>query len=164
VKRTGAGILTVAALIGVVAGFLLDHALTVSGRPTFVPAASLSIMLILLGGITLGLAWPIRQATRRPTSTPVNPFRALRVAILAKASSLVGAGIAGFAVGLGGYLLTRPIDPPLGSLATIIATAACAAVLVGASLVAEHFCTLPKDDDDEHSGSDADPGVEPQHH
>ena len=161
-KRTGAGILSVAALIGVAAGFLLDHALTVSGRPTFVPAVSLPIMLVLLGAISLALAWPIRQATRSITAAPVNPFRALRVAILAKASSLVGAGVAGFSVGLGAYLLTRPIDPPLGSLATIIATAVCAAVLVAASLVAEHFCTLPKDDDDEHSGSDADPGVEPQ--
>jgi hypothetical protein len=164
VKRTGAGILSIAALIGVAAGFLLDHGLTVSGRPTFVPAVSLAIMLILLGGITLALAWPIRQATRTTASAPVNPFRALRVAILAKAASLVGAGVAGFAVGLGAYLLTRPVDPPLGSLGTIIATAVCAAVLVVAALVAEHFCTLPKDDDDEHSGSDAGPGVEPQHH
>jgi len=164
VKRTGAGILGIAALLGIAAGFLLDHALTVSGRPTFVPAASLPVMLVLLGGITLALAWPIRRATRTTAAAPVNPFRALRVAILAKAASLVGAAVAGFAVGLGAYLLTRPIDPPLGSLATIIATVVCAAVLVAASLVAEHFCTLPKDDDDEHSGSDADPGVEPQHH
>jgi len=164
VKRTGAGILSVAALIGAAAGFVVDHALTVSGRPTFMPSVSLPIMLVVLGGITLALAWPIRQATRSSTAAPVNPFRALRVAILAKASSLVGAGVLGFAVGLGAYLLTRPIDPPLGSLATIIATAVCAAVLVGASLVAEHFCTLPKDDDDEHSGSDAGPGAQPQHH
>jgi hypothetical protein len=164
VKRTGAGVLSIAALIDVAAGFLTDHALTVSGRPTFVPAVSLPIMLVVLGGIALALAWPIRQATRSTAAVPVNPFRALRVAILAKAASLVGAGVAGFAVGLGAYLLTRPVDPPLGSLATIIATAACAALLVGAALVAEHFCTLPKDDDDEHSGSDAGPGVEPQHH
>ena len=48
------GVVTVlAALIGVAAGFLLDHALTVSGRPTFVPAVSLPIMLVLLGAISL---------------------------------------------------------------------------------------------------------------
>ncbi|HWI31104.1 MAG TPA: DUF3180 domain-containing protein [Microbacterium sp.] len=163
-KRTGAGILALAALLGAVAGFLVDHALTVSGRPTFSPAVSLPIMLLLLAAVSLGLAWPIRRAIRGKTRARVNPFRALRIAILAKASSIVGAAVGGFALGLGAYLLTRPIDPPLGSSGTIIATAACGAVLVVAALVAEHFCTLPKDDDDAHAGSEPSPGAEPRTH
>lgn len=161
-KRTGATVLLLAAVLGIAGGFGLDHVLTMTGRPTFTPAISLPIMLVVLGGITLALALPIRRATRGTASAPLNPFRALRVAILAKASSIVGAAVLGVAIGLGAYLLTRPIDPPIGSLGAIIATAVCALALMVAALVAEHFCTLSKDDDDEHPGID--PGAEPHHH
>ena len=45
-KRTGAGILIIAAAIGVAAGFLLDQALTAAGRATFTPAVTLPIFLV----------------------------------------------------------------------------------------------------------------------
>lgn len=162
-KRTGVGMLALAAVLGALGGFALDHVLTASGRPTFTPAAALPIMLVMLGAISLALALPIRRATRGG-SRVVDPFRSLRVAILAKASSVVGAAVGGVAVGLGVFLLTRPVDPPLGSMAAIIATAVCAAALVAAALVAEHFCTLPKDDDDEQPGVESDPGPHSHHH
>ena len=44
--------------------------------------------------IVVALALPIRRATRGTLAAPVNPFWALRIAILAKASSIVGAGLA----------------------------------------------------------------------
>lgn len=161
-KRTGPGVLIVAAVLGAAAGFLLDHALTTAGRSTFTPAITLPILLLLLGGTVLVLAVPIRRATRG-AAAPVNPFHAVRIAMLAKASSIVGAVIIGVAVGLGSYLLTRPIDPPLGSLGAIIGTAVCGAALVAAALVAEHLCTIRKDDDDEHPGAGPEPGT-PSHH
>ena len=95
-KRTGAGILLVTAALGVAAGFLLDQVLTASGRPTFTP-----------GGDAADPARAARRArrrardpdpprdARRPRRAPVNPFRALRIAMLAKASSIVGAAIGG---------------------------------------------------------------------
>ncbi|KRA24967.1 hypothetical protein ASD65_11415 [Microbacterium sp. Root61] len=155
-KRTGAGILLIAALIGGGAGFLLDLALTAGGRATFTPAVTLPILLALLALLVIALAIPIRRATRgRSPQPPVNPFRALRVAMLAKASSIVGAVVGGFAVGLALYLLTRPVSPSVGSLSAIIATAVCGAILVAAGLVAEHLCTIRKDDDDEQPGGHA---------
>ena len=42
-------------------------------------------------------------------------------------------------------------------------TAVCGALLVVAGLVAEHLCTIRKDDDDEQPGGD-DPGLEPRIH
>ncbi|HWM16242.1 MAG TPA: DUF3180 domain-containing protein [Microbacterium sp.] len=148
-KRTGAGILILAAAIGVAVGFLLDQGLTAAGRATFIPSITLPILLVLLGVVVVALALPIRRATRGVVTGPVNPFWALRIAMLAKASSIVGAAVAGLAGGLAIFLLTRPVPPSIGSLGAIIATAVCGALLVAAGLYAEHLCTIRKDDDDE---------------
>ncbi|SIT83900.1 DUF3180 domain-containing protein [Microbacterium sp. RU33B] len=151
--RTRPGILIVAAILGVGVGFLVDQLLTASGRPTFTPAVTMPILLAVLGGFVVFLAWPIRRATRGASGSPVNPFRAVRVAALSKASSILGALFTGFAGGLALFVGTRPGDPSLGSLGTVIATAVCGALLVAAGLVAEYLCTIRKDDDDEQPGS-----------
>jgi hypothetical protein len=165
VKRTGAGILIVAAILGAAAGFALDQLLTSSGRSTFTPASTLPVLLLALGVIVVALAVPIRRATRGTAERAVNPFRAVRVAMLAKASSIVGGALGGFALGLLVFLLTRPVTPSLGSMATIIATAVCGALLIAAGLVAEHLCTIRKDDDDGQRGGDGeDPGLQPRLH
>lgn len=161
-KRTGPGVLVVAAAIGVAVGFLLDQVLTASGRPTFTPVVSLPILLVLLGAVAVILALPIRRATRGSGTAVVNPFRAVRVAMLAKASSIVGAAIGGLAIGLLIFLVSRPVTPSIESMATVIATAVCAALLVVAALVAEHLCTIRKDDDDEQPGGDPGPGPGPE--
>ena len=73
-KRTGAGILILAAALGIAAGFLLDQALTAAGRATFTPSVTLPILLVLLGAIAVALALPIRRATRghaRSSGQPV---------------------------------------------------------------------------------------------
>lgn len=152
-KRTGPGILILAAVLGAGGGFLLDQLYTANGRPTFTPTISLPILLLLLGAVVVLLAIPIRRATRASGSVRVDPFRAVRVAMLAKASSIVGAAAGGFALGLLVFLLTRPVTPSLGSMGEIIATAVAGAVLVAAGLVAEHLCTIRKDDDDEQPGA-----------
>ena len=163
-RRTGAGVLAVAGLIGLAAGFVVDQLLTSTGRPTFVPGATLPILLLLLGGIVIVLALPIRRATRGGAGArPVDPFRALRIAMLAKASSIVGSAFAGFSAGLALFLLTRPVTPSVGSWGAVIATIVCGALLVAAGLVAEHLCTLRKDDDDEQPG-DPGPGLDAHSH
>ena len=139
-KRISPGLLLVLALAGAAVGFLLDHALTTAGRPTFTPSIVLPIFLALLAIAVLALAWPIRRSTRSATRRRVDPFRAVRIAMLARASSLVGAVITGFGAGLGAYLLSRPITPPIGA---IIATTAAALVLTIAAVIAESFCMLP---------------------
>ena len=115
-RRTGPGVLAVAAVLGLAAGFLLDQALTAAGRATFIPSFTLPVLLVLLGVLAVTLALPIRRATRGTRPQPVNPFWALRVAILAKASSIVGAAVAGVAGGLALFLLTRPVSPSVGSM------------------------------------------------
>jgi len=151
-KRTGAGVLVIAAALGVAAGFLVDQLLTSAGRATFTPAVTLPILLLALGALVVVLAMPIRRATRGKATAAVNPFRAVRVAMLAKASSIVGAAFGGLGAGLLLFLVTRPVTPSVGSSGTVIATAVCGAVLVAAGLVAEHLCTIRKDEDDEQPG------------
>lgn len=152
-KRTGAGILIIAVVIGAVIGFVVDTMLTAMGRTTFSPAASLPTILVLLGAVVVVLAVPIFRASRGRSGQRIDPFRALRIAMLAKASSLLGAVSAGFAAGLLGFLLTRPVTPSIGSMGSIIATLVAGAVLVVAGLVAEQLCTIRKDDDDDTPGN-----------
>lgn len=145
-RRTSAGLLVILAAVGAAVGFLLDQLLTAMGRATFTPSIFLPVLLVLIAAASLAVAWPVRRSMR--TGIRIDPFRALRAATLARASSLLGALLAGVGAGLLGFLLTRPIDPPVGSTVAMIALIAGAVVLVIAALVAEQFCTLPKDPDD----------------
>jgi hypothetical protein len=162
VTRTSPGILVLAFLVGVAAGFLVDQILTGSGRATFSPTVALPVFLVALGVIVVSLAIPVRRSTR-VQGARVNPFWALRVAVLAKASSIVGALVGGFGAGLALFVFTRPVTPSIGSTGAVIATAVSGLLLVAAALVAENLCTIRKDDDDEHPGP-AEPGFEPHHH
>lgn len=156
-NRTGAVPLLIAGVIGLVVGFLIDQMLTATGQPTFTPSLMLPVLLVLLGAITVALAVPIRRATTGVGGRRIDPFHAVRIAMLARASSIVGAAVTGVGVGLVLFLLTRPVSPSLGSTSAVLAAAAGGIVLVVAGLVAEHLCTIRKDDDDDQPGP-ADPG------
>lgn len=101
-KRTSAGLLAFLALVGAGAGFLLDQMLTATGRATFTPSLFLPVLLVLIAGASLGVAWPVRRSVR--SGVRIDPFRALRAATLARASSLLGAILAGFGAGLLAFL------------------------------------------------------------
>ncbi|WP_341956448.1 DUF3180 domain-containing protein [Microbacterium sp. LWH13-1.2] len=145
-KRTSVGLLVVLALLAGAAGYVLDHMLTAMGRTTFTPSLLLPVLLLLIAAASLGVAWPVRSSVRQ--GVRIDPFRATRAVTLARASSLVGAIMAGFGAGLLVFLLSRPIDPPVGSTVAMLALIGSAIVLVVAALIAEQFCILPKDPDD----------------
>jgi len=162
-KRTHASVLFVTALVGVVLGFLLETGLTAGGAPLMVPPVSLPITLVAIGVVVVLLAVPIGRATRGKTSRPINPFVAMRVAVLAKASSLSGAVLLGAGVGILIYLFSRSVLPAGQAFALTAAGTIAAVLLLVAGLVAEHLCTLPPDDPDvdreardpQHGGSNA---------
>jgi hypothetical protein len=145
-KRTSGALLFVLALLATGGGFAFDHLLTVTGRATFTPSGLLPVLLVLIAVAVLLLAWPVRRSTRG--GRRIDPFRALRAATLARASSLLGAIMAGFGAGLLLFLATRPVPAPVGSVVAMIALIIGAALLVGVALIAEQFCTLPKDPDE----------------
>lgn len=161
-NRTSPLTLVAALVAGAVLGFAVDQLLTGTGRPTFTPSVMLPILLVLLGAAIVALALPIRRATRG-LSAPVDPFRSLRVAMLAKASSIVGSLVAGFGGGLLVFLLTRPVPPSLGSSSAVVAAIVGAVVLVAAGMIAEQLCTIRKDDDDDQPGQ-PEPDAPAPHH
>ncbi|MCT9819205.1 DUF3180 domain-containing protein [Microbacterium sp. W1N] len=162
-KRTSAGVIAGSVFAGLVIGFLVDQLLTSNARPTFTPSLALPVLLVLLAVVVLLLAIPIRRATSGAGGAQVDPFRAVRVVMLAKAASIVGAVVAGIGGGLLSFLLTRPVAPSLGSTGAVIAALVAGAVLTAASLVAEHLCTIRKDDDDDQPGP-PEPGLGYSHH
>ena len=128
--------------------FLAELAIASSGLPIIIPPISLGVTLVALGGVVVLLAWPVRRAVRATVKVHIDPFRAMRVAVLAKASAFSGALFAGAGIGLLFYLLSRSVAPVASSLWLAVATAAGGLILLIAGLVAEHFCVLPPDDRD----------------
>ncbi|PPF30930.1 DUF3180 domain-containing protein [Rathayibacter sp. AY1A3] len=146
-RRTRISTLLGLGLAGAVAGFLLDLAIAAAGRPVLIPPLTVPLTLIVVAALVLGFAVPIHRATKGTLRRPIDPFRAMRVVVLAKASSHVGALLLGASGGILVYLLSRAI-PSLGSVWQDVATIVGALVLLVAGLVAEHLCTIPPSDDD----------------
>ena len=141
--------LLVLALAGGVLAWLVQLGLAASGRPVVIPPTTLGVALALIGVVIVTMAWPVRRVARRRPGARGDPFYATRVVMLAKASSLAGALLGGAGVGVLAYLLTRSVLPAVSSIAMAVIAAVGAILLLVAGLVAEHWCTIPPDDDDE---------------
>lgn len=119
----------------------------------------------LFGGITLavlGVAEAIggralrARIRREPGTTPVQPLVAARAVLLAKASSVAGAVVAGAWTGL--LVFTAPQAGAVSAAASDTAAAlvglVCALVLVGGALWLERCCRTPDDPDGPDQRSD----------
>ncbi len=102
--------------------------------------------LALISGLTLVLAWPIRQRLRGKRKQPINALHAGRVSALAKTSSLVGGVMLGLNSGLVTFFVTRSVVPGFGILLPALLAVAASAALLAAGLIAERWCSLPPDD------------------
>lgn len=147
-KRTRPTPLIGLGVAGLVIGFLVELGAAGAGLAVFIPPLSLPITLVAIAAIVIGFAIPIRRATHAKTRTRIDPFRAMRVAVLAKACSLSGALLTGSGIGVLAYLLSRSVLPASGSIWQAAAATLGAAILLAAGLVAEYLCTLPPEDDD----------------
>ncbi|MGR0319318.1 DUF3180 domain-containing protein [Agromyces sp. ZXT2-3] len=154
-KRTHASTLVVFTVVGLAVGYLGELALVSGGATALVPPISLAVTLFGIGAIVVLVAWPIRQAVRGEAKRRVDPFRAARIAVLAKASSVTGALVLGVGVGITLFLLSRSVLPPSGTIWMALATAIGAALLLAGGLIAEYFCTLPPDDPEEEGSAHA---------
>ncbi|MBX3195355.1 MAG: DUF3180 family protein [Schumannella sp.] len=163
--RTRPGTLVLLAAIGAVAAFALQGLLAAVGLPKFRPEYTLAVTLVLVGVAALLLALPVRRAVRGAPAHRVDPFYATRVVVLAKASALAGALLGGAGAGLLAELLVRAGAPGADAYLRAGSVLAGGAVLLAAGLIAEHWCTVPKDSDDDpaaasDSGSPPGPGAE----
>ena len=147
-KRTHPSTIIAFALAGIVAGYLIDLAIVSNGSKAIVPPLSLPITLAGVAALVVAFAWPVRRAVKAKTTKHLDPFRAMRTAVLAKACSLSGALMLGFGLGITLFLVTRSVMPAPATIWLAVATAIGAALLMAGGLIAEFFCTLPPDDTD----------------
>jgi hypothetical protein len=133
----------IAVVVGLMALYTMNIVLAMRGVAVVVPPVSLAVALALIAVTLIALAWPVRRAAQGERR--IDPFFATRVVVLAKASALAGALLAGAAAGILIYLLSRVVVP-LGSSLTAGATLVAAVALAAAALVAEHWCSLPPDE------------------
>jgi len=150
VKPTRASTLVSIAVVAAVAGFALDAVLASRGAPTLLLAIPLGVTLVFIGVAVVLMARPVRRHARDGAARqrPVDPVYATRVVVLAKASSLCGVLLGGFAAGLVAYLLTRSATPSLGSTLPNAVAVGGGLVLTVCALVAERMCIAPPSDDD----------------
>ncbi len=147
-KRTSALTLAAFAVIGLATGVLVQVALAQSGQPGVRPPLTLAIGLALIGLVDIALAWPVRKVAKGKAKAQVDPFYATRVVVLAKASAITGALLAGAAAGFAAYLLSRSVAP-VGSIGLFISMFAGAVVLTVCGLIAEYMCRVPPDEGEE---------------
>jgi hypothetical protein len=148
VTRTKPATLIVLAVLGAGAGILLQSLLAAVSMAKLRPEFSLAITLALVGVIAVVLAVPVRRATRGTRRTRVDPFYATAVVALAKSAAYGGALLAGFGLGLVIELALRSAGPGADAFLRVFSVLGGGALLLIGGLVAEYFCTVPKDTDE----------------
>ena len=101
------------------------------------------VVEVLIAGVVFSMGWAVRQFLRgkRPT---LDPIRAARTAVLAKASCYTGALLTGWYGGQLAILLLDLDAPGNGGRAVAAGIATAGAVLLAVvGLVAESFCRIP---------------------
>jgi Protein of unknown function (DUF3180) len=141
--------LLVIALVTAVVVHLLVR-LTYGSLPAFPLTAGVTLGVL---GVAEAVAGNVLRGRirRRPGARPVQPLVAARAVLVAKASSLAGAVMAGVWTGLLAYVLPRSADIAAagGDAAAAGLGLLCAAGLVAGALWLEWCCRTPDDPDDD---------------
>jgi len=157
VKRTSFGLVVVLLVIGAVVGYLIELALVTSGSHAFAPPISLPLTLTAIAVVIVALAIPVRRTVTGKRKGRLDPFYAVRVAVLAKSSALTGALLTGLGAGIIAHTVSLPIlNGDL--LGRGIAQTVGAALLLAAGLVAERLCILPPDNTAPETPPESTPG------
>jgi hypothetical protein len=156
-SRTRIPALVVIVLLFTGVGWALQATLARLGAPAIVPPWTFAGVLVAIGVIVLALAWRVRSRTHRrdrerrehgrAETEPVDPFFATRVLLLAKASSVTAAVLAGTVLGLLVHALLPPATPVQAVIAPEGGSIVAAIVLGVCGLVAELWCRVPPSDD-----------------
>lgn len=121
-----------------------------AGGTTPPPPVVAIVVLVALAVAVLVVAWPVRRWNRGHRDRPLNPLRAARTVALAKSAALSGAVLSGgwlgfVAIALPLVTLQAQAERAVAAGAVVLASLA----LTGAGLLAERWCMIPPEDDDE---------------
>jgi len=146
----------VSLVIGIIFGVSIISFLTVrlmvsNGMPIPTSPTNLLVALAAIAVIVLGLSVPIwrykaslSQYTTGPRPKRVDPFYAVRVLLLAKASSLTGSVFVGWHLGTLFAQLSLPVSFTAALLQNSFGLVA-SLVLIVAAIISEQICRLPED-------------------
>lgn len=96
---------------------------------------------------------------------PAEPLFVARMVVLAKASSQVGALLAGVSVGFMGYLSDKlDASTPLSDMITASVSFGCCLILIAAALYLEYCCRVPGNPDRDRDDTPAPPRQSPFSH
>lgn len=159
-QRTSPLAIATCAVIGIGVGLLLQLFRSTKGQAPLVPPLSLTLTLLVFGGVLLVLAISLRRAVNRKSGKPVNPFHAVRLLAGARTAQFVGALIGGFGGGLALQLLSRSVMPPTSTWVPMLLVLAAGATLVVCGVISELLCRVPPSGDDD--GEDKKSGIAPR--
>jgi uncharacterized membrane protein len=140
----------VAAVTGII-GFAVFAAITRSGSLVPRPSLLSGVLLVVMGGLVLWLARPVRRYLQGRATTTLDPLRAARTVVLAQAAALTGAAAAGWYAGQIVVVLTNlSLEANRSRLLPLGALVVAGVALATAGLVAQRWCRIdPPDEDDE---------------
>jgi uncharacterized membrane protein len=142
-------LLLVAVVTGVVS-FAVFTVITRSGSLVPRPALLSGVLLVVMGGLVLWLARPVRRYLKGQATKPLDPLRAARTVVLAQAAALTGAAAAGWYAGQVTVVLTDlSLDVNRGRLLPLGALVVASLALATAGMVAQRWCRVePPDEED----------------
>ena len=138
-------------LVGVLAAtgsFLIGLAITRDGSLLPRPPWLAGVLLVVMAGLVVWLARPVRRYLEGRATVPLDPIQAARTVVLAQAAALTGAAAAGWFVGqlavvLGDLSLVANQGRILPYLLLLLASLALAV----AGMVAQHWCRIEPPED-----------------
>jgi hypothetical protein len=137
-----------------VVSFLAVRLLVANGMAVPASPTNLLVTLAAIAVILLALTIPIwrykaslTQYTKGPRPKRVDPFYAVRVVLLAKASAITGSGFVGWHLGAMIAQLSLPVSFTAALLQNSFGLVA-SVVLTIAAIVAEQICRLPDEPKD----------------
>lgn len=135
-------------VVGAVLGWSVTRVLESEGASMPLPLTALAAMLVIaIAVLVVGL--PVRRWNRGDRSRRLDPLRAARTVVLAKAASHSGALLAGWYLGHGLTLVPDlSVEPRRARMVFAVLAIVAAVVMVVAGRVTERWCRLPDGDDD----------------
>lgn len=142
-------LLVTAVLIAVVTGVLLRSWASRGNELPALPWTAPAVMALMAVAILVA-GWPVRRWTRGNRTRHLNPLRAARTVVLAKAAQYAGAVLTGWYAGQG-LALVSTLDVPARRallVRALVSAASSIAVWVAGWLV-ERFCRVDRSDNDD---------------
>ncbi|GAB3677659.1 DUF3180 domain-containing protein [Angustibacter aerolatus] len=140
--------LLLAAVVVAAGGWAALQAWAGSGHELPMLPWSAPLLLLVVSGAVLAAGWPVRQWTRGGRDRPLDPIRAARTAVLAKAAQVAGSLLTGWYAAQA--LVLAPdadVSARRDALVRALVTLAASALLWGVGWLVERWCRVPPEDD-----------------